>query len=289
MKVRKEIFFPDIFKFLNLPPIHDADVSDLKFAVDNDIDFIIASNIELGSTIKQIREHLNGSNAKVLTKIQNRFAVDEIDELVMASDAIIFSPSIEIETKVIPFMYRMILNMCNAKMKAMFITKNAPLEYNEECEVVNWLFSTGDGSMITRDAAEGREQLATVTRLEGINSFIATHEEFCNQTDEFCLHYHDQLVVLASTAVTASLCANASAIFILSENDLLAHGVYFHLPKCVVIAIVKCDKIARQLSILNGFIPLSYCRDAAIMRENATGKHANLELNISLDFTSSPR
>lgn len=283
LKVGKEIFFPDIYKFINLKPIHEADVNNLKFAIKNDIDFIIASHVECALTIKQIKEHLNGSNVKVLTKIQNRYAVDEIDEIVMESDAIIFSPSIEIETKVIPFMYRMILSICKANMKPMFKTLDAPLEYSEECEVVNWLMSAGDGSMITRDAAEGREQLVTTTRLEGINSFIATHEEFCNQADEFCLHYHDQLVVLASTAVTASLCANASAIFILSENDLLARGVYFHLPKCVVIAIVNCDKVARQLSILNGFISLSYCQDAVI-RENATGKGAYLKLDISLEL-----
>lgn len=277
----KEIFCPDIFKFLNLNHINDADISDLKFAVDNDIDFIIASHIECGTTIKKIREHLNGSNIKVLTKIQNRYAVDEIDELVAESDAIIFSPSIEIETKVIPFMYRMILSMCKANMKAMFITLSAPLEYSEECEVVNWLMSMGDGSMITLDAAEGREQLTTITRLEGINLFMASHGDFCNQADEFCLHYHDQLVVMASTAVTSSLCSNAIAIFILSENDLLARGVYFHLPKCVVIAIVRSDKIARQLSILNGFIALSYCHDG-VLNASATGKFSYLKHDISL-------
>lgn len=273
----QEIFFPDIFQSLNLKPISDVDISDLKFAVDNEIDFIIASHIEGGLPIKRIKAILTecnnnnaGNNIKILTKIQTRYAVDEVEEIIAESDGVIFSPSVEIETKVIPFMYRMILNMCKVNMKVMFTALDAPLEYNSsvECEVVNWLMSSGDGSMIIRDAAKGREQLATVTRLEEITSFIATSsvEGFCcNQVDEFCLHYHNQLVVLASTAVTASLTTHATAIFILSENDLLAYGVYFHLPKCVVIPIVMSDKIARQLNIFYGFIPLSYA--AAIVNK----------------------
>lgn len=79
LKVNQEIFFPDIFKFLNLKAIPDSDVKDLEFAVDNDVDFILASHIHCGLTIKQIKSHLFGRNVKVLAKIQN--AVDEIGEI----------------------------------------------------------------------------------------------------------------------------------------------------------------------------------------------------------------
>lgn len=268
----QEIFFPDISKFLNLNPINDDDMRDLKFAVEHDVDFIITSHIENASTIKKIKSLLNegGGNVKVLSKIQNPYAVDNIEEILHESDGIIFAPSVEIEKRVIPFMYRMVLCMCKVNMRVMFLALDTFLEYgDEECEVVNWLMSSGDGCMITRDAAEGREQLATLTRLEEINSFIASScESFCNQVDEFCLHYHNQLVVLASSAVTSSLTTHATAIFILSENDLLAYSVYFHLPKCVVIPIVGCDKIARFLNILNGFLPLSY---AAFLKKNVSG------------------
>lgn len=185
-----------------------------------------------------------------------------LGEIINESDGIIFVPSIEIETNVIPFMYRMILSMCKVNMKVMFIAVESPLECSDECEIINWFMSSGDGIMIARDAP----QLETVTRLSEISSFIATsREEFCNQTDEFCLHYHDQLVVLASCAVTTSLTTNAAAIFILSENDLLAHGVYFHSPKCVVIPIIKNARTARQLNILNGFISL-YLHNASDKR-----------------------
>jgi pyruvate kinase len=152
-------------------------------------------------------------------------------------------------------------------MKIMFIAVDTPLEYSDECEAVNWLMSSGDGIMIARDAP----QLETATRLNEISSFIASsREEFCNQTDEFCLHYHDSLVVLASCAVTTSLTTSAAAIFILSENDLLAYGVYFHSPKCVVIPIIKSARIARQLNILDGFIPL--CLHNAIVDKKVSGK-----------------
>lgn len=163
----------------------------------------------------------------------------------------------------------MILSMCKVNMKLCFYALDTPLEHSVECEVVNWLMSSGDGIMLWRDAL----QLESVTRLSEVSSYIEeSREEFCNQADEFCLHYHDQLVVLASCAVTISLTTNAAAIFILSENDLLALGVYFHSPKCVVIPIIsaKCARVARQLNILNGFIPL--CLHSAPVDKKVSGK-----------------
>jgi pyruvate kinase len=80
LKTNQEIFFPDIFRFLNLKLIPDNDLRDLKFAVDNDVDFILASHVNCGLTIKEIKSHLEGK-VKVLAKIQNRYAVDEIGEI----------------------------------------------------------------------------------------------------------------------------------------------------------------------------------------------------------------
>lgn len=81
LKINQEIFFPDINKFLNLKPIPDSDLRDLEFAVDNDVDFILASHVQCGLTIKKIKSHLFGCNVKVLSKIQNRYAVDEIGKI----------------------------------------------------------------------------------------------------------------------------------------------------------------------------------------------------------------
>jgi pyruvate kinase len=57
LKVNQDIQIPEIYQQLNLKPVTDDDISDIKFGVENNIDFIIASNIECGLVIDEIRAH----------------------------------------------------------------------------------------------------------------------------------------------------------------------------------------------------------------------------------------
>ena len=77
----KSINIPDVH--ILLPSLTDKDREDLKFAVDNDFDFIAASFVRKASDVEDIRAELRkhgGDNIRIIAKIENREGVENLDE-----------------------------------------------------------------------------------------------------------------------------------------------------------------------------------------------------------------
>ena len=85
----KSINIPDVH--ILLPSLTDKDREDLKFAVDNDFDFIAASFVRKASDVEDIRAKLRkhgGDNIRIIAKIENREGVENLEGIIAASDGI---------------------------------------------------------------------------------------------------------------------------------------------------------------------------------------------------------
>ncbi|MEG2455871.1 MAG: pyruvate kinase, partial [Oscillospiraceae bacterium] len=85
----KSINIPNV-KIL-LPSLTEKDRDDIKFAVENDFDFIAASFVRKASDVEDIRAELHkhgGDEIRIISKIENQEGVNNLDEIVNASDGI---------------------------------------------------------------------------------------------------------------------------------------------------------------------------------------------------------
>ena len=85
----KSINIPDVH--ILLPSLTDKDREDLKFAVENEFDFIAASFVRKASDVEDIRAELHkhgGDNIRIIAKIENREGVENLDAIIAASDGI---------------------------------------------------------------------------------------------------------------------------------------------------------------------------------------------------------
>ena len=83
------INIPDVH--ILLPSLTDKDREDLKFAVENDFDFIAASFVRKASDVEDIRAELRkygGDDIRIIAKIENREGVDNLDAIIAASDGV---------------------------------------------------------------------------------------------------------------------------------------------------------------------------------------------------------
>ena len=104
---------------INLPAITKKDISDIIFGIENDIDFVAASFIRKAEDVLEIRrilEENNGGDIDIISKIENQEGVDNIEEIIEASDGIMVARGdlgVEILTEEIPLIQKKIIRKCN--------------------------------------------------------------------------------------------------------------------------------------------------------------------------------
>lgn len=255
------IFIPEIAKRLNLPVVSEKDELDLKFCVKHDVDFIFASHTECGEWIDEIRGVLKkseGEKIKIYAKIQNRYGVDELEEIVAQSDGIILSPTVDVAASNIPFIQRMLMMACKKKKKPCLIKIEAEMNTSEIYRAFNWFMESGDGTILTRESTEGNKKpLESMTILKNIKTLLSglSRDQVVSTTKG---GVDIILESLASACVTSAFTTNASAIIIVSNSEEVAHLVYHLLPNCEVIIVMENPKSCRQLNILGRVTPLNF-------------------------------
>lgn len=251
----QSVTIPELQAQLNLPVISQRDRIALQFAVDQDVDFVFASHVESGEWIDDIRECLGkaGNRIQVFAKIQNQFAVEKIEEIIERADGIVIAPTTDLNPILIPFLQRKLQNICRQKMKPCLITIEAEFVAAEVYQAVNWLLESGDGIVITREAAEGKfnpiESMMLLKHVHHLTAEITGEEE--NSLD-----FTNIERALASACVSSSILTKASAIILTS--DKLSYHVYNSQPKCEILVMTQSQKKARQLNILNNLTPLLF-------------------------------
>src|SRR5581483_3786369 len=81
------------------------------------VDFVALSFVRKAHDIDELREEMNrqGLNAKVVSKIETKMAIDNLDEIIAASDALMVARGdlgIELPMEQVPYYQKMMITKC---------------------------------------------------------------------------------------------------------------------------------------------------------------------------------
>lgn len=103
---------------LKLPGITQKDKEDVLFAIENDFDFIAMSFVRNKENILELREFLsehNASHIKIISKIENQEAIENLEEIVKYSDGVMVARwdlGIEVPIEKLPLYQKRIGELC---------------------------------------------------------------------------------------------------------------------------------------------------------------------------------
>ncbi|MFF2910204.1 MULTISPECIES: pyruvate kinase [Bacillales] len=269
IKSKKGVNVPGVA--ISLPGITEKDTNDIIFGIEQDIDFIAASFVRKASDVLEIRELLekhNASHIQIISKIENQQGVDNLDEILAASDGLMVARGdlgVEIPAEDVPLAQKLMIKKCNVAGKPVItatqmldsMQRNPRPTRAEASDVANAIFDGTDAIMLSGETAAGKypvESVLTMSRIaEKAESALDYREIFNKQ--QFAQETTVTEAISQSVAISA-LDLNAKAIISSTVTGHTARVVSKYRPKAPIIAVTTQERTMRQLSLVWGVTPV---------------------------------
>lgn len=263
LKSNKSISVPG--RNLKIPFLSDADLEDILFAINNDADFLALSFVSCKEEINQIKKILkdNNSNTLIISKIESRLGVQNIKEIVNASDGVMVARGdlgVEVDMEKVPFIQRNIINECRKKGKIVIVATEMleSMTYNprptraEISDVANSVLNGTDAVMLSGETSIGKNPVETVKMMSDICVMAESNLDY---EVDFKHLKKDIKNAIASSAVETANIISAKAIVAATMTGKTARTISNLRSVCPIIATCTDEKVARSLALSFGVFP----------------------------------
>lgn len=261
LKSRKGVNVPDVV--LDTKPLTPKDLSDLAFALEHGVDGIALSFVQRASDVIEAKALIKG-RAFVLSKIEKPAALDDIDDIIAASDAIMIARGdlgVELPAEVVPSVQKRLLRKCRQVGKPVVVATQmlesmieAPTPTRAEAsDVANAVFDGADTVMLSAETAAGAypiEAVSIMARIIGnTEAHIAKHpQDGPAQLKVEPSVYH----AVAQAAVKLADDINAAALVVFTATGNTAVRVSRERPQLPLVVMTPEIDVQRRLSMLWG-------------------------------------
>lgn len=256
---------------LNMPYVSEQDIEDIKFGIENDVDFVAASFVRSAKDVLEIRDLLNangGEKINIISKIENAEGINHIDDIIYVSDGIMVARGdmgVEIAGEEVPIIQKMIIRkVYNAGKQVVTATqmldsmvKNPRPTRAETTDVANAIYDGTSAIMLSGETAAG------LYPVEAVQTMVRIAER-TEQDIDYCKRFF-QRERTANPNVTDAVChatcttaidLNATAIVTVTKSGTSARMVSKYRPDCNIIAGTTSHKVYRQLNMSWGVTPI---------------------------------
>ena len=265
----KSINIPDVS--INLPSLTDKDRDDLRFAAEQDFDFVAASFVRKAQDVRDIRECLNscgGENVRIISKIENREGVDNLDEIIAASDGLMVARGdlgVEIPAYEVPVLQKRMIKKTRMAGKPVItatqmldsMIRNPRPTRAEVSDVANAVFDGTSCVMLSGETASGKYPLEAVQTMVDTIRAAEGATDYWGRFDRA----DPDLDNSVNDAITHTCCLTAEdlkavAILAPTKTGHTARMISRFRPACDIIAFTTTERARRQLAISWGVKPV---------------------------------
>ena len=161
--------------------ITPKDLADLAFGLDHGVDYICLSYVGRAADIQKLAKEIadRGGKAKIIAKVERQAALDNLDEIIEASDAIMLGRGdlgLEIPIEKIPFVEADVIKKCKAAGKPVIVATQMLVSMVENpepsrAEVTDIAYAIqlgADAVMLSEETARGKYPVKAVEIMERV-------------------------------------------------------------------------------------------------------------------------
>jgi pyruvate kinase len=254
---------------LPIPSLTEKDLSDLEFALTLGVDFVALSFVRSAGDIRALRELLQsaGSTALVIAKIEKAEALEELEAIIGASDAVMVARGdlgVEIGPAAVPLVQkRIIMRALEHGKPAITATQmlesmihHADPTRAEASDVANAVLDGTSALMLSGETAVGEFPLESVIYMDRIACAV---EPSLNPRHELA-RAGDEPFPTVGEAMSNAACdiaevLGATSILVPTYSGRTASAVARHRPQRPIIAATHKRYALQQMALEWGVVP----------------------------------
>ncbi|MGC1480732.1 MAG: pyruvate kinase [Chthoniobacterales bacterium] len=255
---RRHINLPGVK--VNLPPLTEKDLADIKVGVEVGVDFVALSFCREAKDIRELRRVLDehGCAARTIAKIEDQHAVSVIDEIIEAADAVMVARGdlgVECPMEDLPIIQRRIVKTCLEVGTPVIVATHMlesmienPLPTRAEVtDVANAVFEQADAIMLSGETATGKYPTKCIEVFDTVAKRIertggANYADAAEITD----HRHK---LVNSAVVLADSFDYATIVVFTRAGEMAEHVSHLRPKRAAIYAFAPSETVVRSLSL----------------------------------------
>ena len=266
---RKGVNVPNVA--VRLPAITEKDKDDIRFGVEQGIDFIAASFVRNAECVLEIKAYLKELGAPyvpIIAKVENAEGIKNIDEIIRAADGVMVARGdlgVEIPAEEVPYLQKMIIQKCNMNFKTVItatqmldsMMRNPRPTRAEVTDVANAVYDGTDAVMLSGETAQGKYPLEALQMMVHIIQNTEQHLDYEGMLEKTGGHLKSGVSsAIGYSSVLAASNLNAKCIITPSVSGATARVVSNLRPRQVILGVTPNERTLRRMSIYWGVKPI---------------------------------
>lgn len=253
---------------VSIPSLTEEDLENLKLALEWDVDWVGLSFVRTGQDIIDLKRIINASGkaAKVIAKVEKPEAIDNIDEIIAATDGVMVARGdlgVEMPLEEVPLLQKMIARKCREASKPVIVATQmlesmitTPRPTRAEVnDVANSVLDGADAVMLSGETSVGEfpviviETMSKIIRnVEELGYPFNTNKEA--DTDTSSADYLSNAV--CGSAVFLAEHTNAVGIVSMTVSGYSAFEISSYRPKASTYIFTSNKHLLNALSLVWG-------------------------------------
>lgn len=265
---RKSMSFPN--KVLKQIYLSEQDKADIKFGIENDIDFIACSFVSSKQDLLDVKAFLAENSAEdidLIAKIENQSGIDNIEEICSECTGIMIGRGdmgVEVPFEELPAIQKRLITKCRLLGKRV-ITATEMLEsmiYNsrptraEISDVANAVYDGTSAIMLSGETAAGKYPVEAVKTMAQIAEYTEKNIHYVKRFNNSEFHIRNTVDAISHATCGMAIDIEAKAITVCSRSGITARMVSRFRPPMDIIGITTNEQTWRKLSLSWGVTPL---------------------------------
>ncbi|KAF8114816.1 hypothetical protein N665_0033s0008 [Sinapis alba] len=257
-------------KSATLPSITEKDWEDIKFGVENKVDFYAVSFVKDAQVVHELKNYLKGCGADihVIVKIESADSIPNLHSIITASDGAMVARGdlgAELPIEEVPILQGKIINLCRSMGKAVIVATNMlesmivhPTPTRAEVSDIAIAVREGaDAVMLSGETAHGKFPLKAAGVMHTValrtEATITTSSEMPANLGQAFKNHMSEMFAYHATMMSNTL---GTSTVVFTRTGFMAILLSHYRPSGTIYAFTNEKRIQQRLALYQGVCPI---------------------------------